>query len=510
MAMHNPLSDKLLRPHQADIRTFMISPEGRSWSYAQFVALSGQIANAMSECGVRAGDRVLMQVEKSAEALAVYAAALRTGAVLASFSTGLSNAEIQQRALELSPALIIRDGRLLPMAGKSNTVLTLDADHIGTLLDLAKSKDAAFSDARRAIDDVAVISYTSGTTGRPKGCMLTHRNLLSNAMALADAWHITAQDILLHLMPLYHTHGLLISTNAMLVRGGAMVTLDQPDTESIIRALPKVTTVMATPAQYSALLASEDLSSSAAASVRLFVSGGTPLSVHTLARFKKRTGQSILERHGMTELGVSASNPYLGIRKSGTVGFPLPDVSIRLCDLETGNVVGNGSVGLIEVRGPNVFKGYWGETELTRAAFHGEYLKTGDVGRFDPDGYLEVLGRLDDVVMCGGQFVDARGIEETINQCPDVAECAVVSVPHHEFGEVVLGVVVPGAGRAVTPSRIQASVAAKMERRDWRLQIVIAGSLPKTSTGKLQKRLLRERYRDEFAPLPGNMGHAAR
>jgi len=428
----------------------------------------------------------------------VYAAALRMGAVLACFNAKLSNAEIQQRAEELSPALLVRASRLPALAGKPDNVLTLDADHTGTLLEWAERQEGAFSDARRDINDVAVISYTSGTTGRAKGCMLTHGNLLSNAIALADAWHISERDILLHMMPLYHTHGLLISTNAMLVRGGAMVMLDQPDPSLVVGNLSKATVVMATPDHYSALLATEGFDRRAAASVRIFVSGGTPLSVATLAKFKERTGQSILERHGMTELGVSASNPYLGIRKSGTVGHALPGIAIRLCDVGTGEVVKDGSIGVIEVRGPNVFKGYWGEPGLTKAALHDGYLKTGDVGRFDPDGYLEVLGRLDDLVMCGGQFVDSRGIEEFVRQRLDVAECAVVSVPHREWGEVVLGIVVPKQGQSVSPAHIAALVIAGMEPQDWRLQVIIAESLPKTSTGKLQKRLLRENYREMF------------
>jgi malonyl-CoA/methylmalonyl-CoA synthetase len=510
MTMHNPLSDKLLRPYEEDGRTFLISPDGESWSYARFVALSGQIANAISDCGVRAGDRILMQVEKSAEALAVYAAALRAGAIVASFSTGIPNAEIQQRARELSPILMIRASHLPALADRSKAVLTLDGDHTGTLLEIARSKDIAFPDAARGYEDVAAISYTSGTTGRPKGCMLTHGNLLSNAIALADAWQITERDILLHLMPLYHTHGLLISTNAMMVRGGAMIMLDQPDLPSIVRNLPKVTVMMATPDHYSALLASDGFSRGATSSIRLFVSGGAPLSIDTLSRFRERSGQTILERHGMTELGVSASNPYEGLRKSGTVGVPLPGISVRLCDLKTGEVVRHGSVGLIEVCGPNVFQGYWGEDELTRAAFHDQYFKTGDVGRFDSDGYLEVLGRLDDVVICGGQLVDSRGIEEAINQCADVWECAVISVLHREFGEIVLGIVVPRAGQFVTASRISASVAARLGRRDWRLQIVISASLPKTSTGKIQKRLLREHYRETFASPLRNTGSATR
>ena len=452
----------------------------------------------MSRRGVCAGDRVVMQVEKSAEALAVYAAALRVGAIPACFSTTLSNVEIEQRVRELAPALMIRAGHLPAIAARSGAVLTLGADHTGSLLEAADAHDVRFSDAARSIDDVAVISYTSGTTGRPKGCMLSHGNLLSNATALADAWHITERDILLHLMPLYHTHGLLISTNAMMVRGAAMIMLDRPDTATIVRGLAKVTLVSATPDHYSALLATDEFSRDTAASVRLFVSGGTPLSVNTLARFRERAGQSILERHGMTELGVSASNPYLGVRKSGTVGLPLPGITIRLCDISNGQQVADGSVGSIEVRGPNVFRGYWGEPGLTRSAFHDGFLKTGDVGRFDPDGYLEVLGRLDDVVMCGGLFVDSRSIEEAIAASANVAECATVSVPHPEFGEVVLGIVVPVTGRTVDASRILASVAARTGQQNWRLQITTADFLPKTSTGKLQKRVLREHYRGIF------------
>ena len=478
--------------------------------FAQFVAVTGRIANVMAACGVRPGDRIVMQVEKSAEALAVYAAALRAGALLASFSTRLSNAELHRRVQELSPALIVRDSHLPAMTGILPESLTLDATHTGTLLDRANRQGIAFSDARRGTDDVAVISYTSGTTGRAKGCMLTHGNLLSNAVALGDAWRVTERDILLHMMPLYHTHGLLISTNVMLARGGAMVMLDQPDPAAIVRNLPKATIVMATPDNYSALLAREDFSDSTAASVRLFVSGGTPLSVDTLARFKQRTGRSILERHGMTELGVSASNPYLGIRKSGTVGIPMPGIAIRLCDLDTGEVVRNGAIGQIEVSGPNVFKGYWGEPSLTEAAFHDGYLKTGDIGRFDPDGYLEVLGRLDDIVMCNGQFVDARGIEEVIHQSPDVAECAVISVPHRELNEVVLAIVVANAGHSINVSQLLPSVTAKMMQGNWSLQIKVVDRLPKTSTGKLQRRLLRENHRELFTAWTGKVTHAAR
>jgi malonyl-CoA/methylmalonyl-CoA synthetase len=332
--------------------------------------------------------------------------------------------------------------------------------------------------------------------------MLSQNNLLSNAVAIADSWHITRHDTLLHLMPFYHTHGLLISTNAMLVRGAAMLLLDRPDRDTILQNLDRVTMVTAPPGYYSELAATDDLTRDMVSSVRLFVSGGAPLDGHTLDQFRLRSGQSILERHGMSELGVSVSNPYLGLRKAGTVGLPLPGISVRICDLVTGEVVASGAVGEVEVCGPNVFNGYWGDRGLTMAAFHDSWFRTGDVGRFDADGYLEILGRLDDIVMCDGQLVESRRIEQAIAACPDVAECACVSVPHQRLGEVVLGIVVPRAGRSVTSSEILQSIADRIGADAHRLRIVSADNLPKTSTGKLQKRLLRERYRGMFGHGP--------
>jgi malonyl-CoA/methylmalonyl-CoA synthetase len=497
--MANPLSDALILRRRDASRTLLVTPAGRSWCYADFVASTGRIANALRQRGIAAGDRVLVQVEKSPEALALYGACLRLGAVMAPFSTGRSAAEMAEFVDELSPRLVVRDASLeapLPQAAS----MTLNADGSGTLREAASREHASFDDVARAPDDVAIILYTSGTTGRSKGCVLSHNNLLSNARALSETWKIAGSDVLLHLMPLYHIHGLLISTNALLAASASMLFVDRFVPSQTIELMPRATIMMGTPQQYAELLASDGFGRQATTQMRLFVSGGELLSPKTMALFEERCGHRILERHAMTELGVSASNPYFGNRKCGTVGMPLPDVSLRIADHQSGVVMPPGRAGILEVKGPNVFLGYWQRPDLTAEAMRPDgYFVTGDVARFDGDGYLEILGRSDDIIICDGRQISAREIEAVIDAAPGVQESAVIGVEHAEYGQAIVGIVV--SKPAATPSEcgVLAYASARLSADFCPAKIVFADRLPKSSTGKLQKRILRETYRGLYS-----------
>lgn len=498
--MGNPLADVLIRRHRNAGRTFLTIPGGRSWSYADFVASTGRMANALQRQGIEAGDRVLVQVKKSAEALAFYGACLRLGAAMAPFSVTRSAGEMAEFMDELSPRLVVRDASVDASPSRDTASMTLNVDCTGTFIEAANDESASFDDVSRGSDDVAIILYTSGTTGRSKGCVLSHGNLLSNARALVEAWSIADTDVLLHLMPLYHIHGLLISTNAVLAAGASMVFVDGARPSQVAELLPSTTIMMGTPQHYADLLEEDALTRDAMSRVQLFISGGALLSPQTLARFEERCGHRILERHAMTELGVSASNPYRGERRCGTVGMPLPGISVRIADHESGEVVPQGHAGILEVSGPNVFLGYWRRPDLNAEAFRPDgYFITGDVGRIDPDGYLEILGRSDDIIVCQGRKISAREIEEVVDAVPGIRESAVIAVPHPEHGQAIVAVVLSGSGEALSEHDVLAYASSRLSADRCPVRIVFADRLPRNATGKLQKRILREDYRGIFA-----------
>jgi malonyl-CoA/methylmalonyl-CoA synthetase len=486
---------------------FLETPDGRVRSFADLKARSAAYARMLLAFGLRPGDRVAVQVEKSVENLFLYFGCIRAGGVYLPLNTAYTLAELdyflgdaEPRIVVVRPGLVAEVGRRAPGA----TVLALDERGEGSAASAADAAAGPFADVPRAGDDLAAILYTSGTTGRSKGAMLTHRNLASNALVLKDFWRVTADDVLLHALPIYHVHGLFTATNTLLAAGGAMLFLPKFDLDEVFRLLPRATLMMGVPTFYTRLLADPRLTREAVAHMRLFISGSAPLLAETHRAFFERTGHAILERYGMTETGMNASNPYEGERRPGTVGFPLPGVAIRITDPETGRPLPVGEIGMIEVKGPNVFKGYWKNPEKTAAEFRADgFFVTGDLGRFDERGYLSIVGRGKDLVISGGLNVYPKEVEEAIDALPGVVESAVIGVPHPDFGEAVVAVVVPEPGARIGEAEIGAALAEKLASFKRPKRVVLVPELPRNTMGKVQKNVLREAYKHLFAPAAG-------
>jgi len=378
--------------------------------------------------------------------------------------------------------------------------VTLDAGGKGTLMEAADAAPEAFETVERASDDLAALLYTSGTTGRSKGAMLTHGNLVSNALALRDAWAYTAQDVLIHALPIFHTHGLFVATNVTLFSGAAMVFLPKFDVERILELMAtRATVLMGVPTFYVRLLEDERVTPEAAARMRLFVSGSAPLLAETHREWRARTGHAILERYGMTETNMNASNPYDGDRVAGTVGLPLPGVEIVVTDPETGAELAQGEIGMIEVRGPNVFKGYWRMPEKTAAELRDTgFFITGDLGKIDERGYVHIVGRGKDLIITGGYNVYPKEIETELDAIPGVLESAVVGVPHRDFGEGVTAVIVPTGKVELEEEALLKSLEERLAKFKLPKRVVFVDELPRNTMGKVQKNLLRDRFADLY------------
>jgi malonyl-CoA/methylmalonyl-CoA synthetase len=480
------------------------TPDGQRYAWGDLDRLSGEVANALRAGGLSPGDRVAVQVQKSPQVLFLYLACLRAGAVYLPLNTGYTLAELDYFFGDAEPAVIVCDPeRASGIEGLETAaaarVLTLDAEGRGTLSDAAGRASAAFEGVARNTDDLAAILYTSGTTGRAKGAMLSHGNLASNALTLRNAWGFTAADVLLHMLPIYHTHGLFVAINATLLAGAKMIWLPRFEPGAVIGALPQATVTMGVPTYYVRLLAREDFTAAVTAKMRLFTSGSAPLLEETFHAFEARTGQRILERYGMTETGMNTSNPLHGERRAGTVGPALPGVEVRVAD-EAGRVLGAGETGILEVCGPNVFKGYWRLPEKTREEFRADgFFITGDIARIDADGYVTIVGRAKDLIISGGLNVYPKEIESVIDALDGVAESAVIGVPHPDFGEGVLAVVRrrDGAG-ALDAEAIIAAARSQLAAFKAPKRVVFVDELPRNSMGKVQKNLLRDAYRDAF------------
>jgi len=486
---------------------FLETPDGRVWSFRDLLDRSAAYARMLLAFGLRPGDRVAVQVEKSAENLFLYFGCIRAGGVYLPLNTAYTLAELDYFLADAEPKVVVVRPGLVEEVGKRAphaVILALDGEGRGSAADAADAAAGPFEDVPRSGDDLAAILYTSGTTGRSKGAMLTHRNLASNALVLKDYWRVTADDVLLHALPIYHVHGLFTATNTLLAAGGAMLFLPKFDLDEVFRLLPRATVMMGVPTFYTRLLADPRLTREAVAHMRLFVSGSAPLLAETHRAFQERTGHAILERYGMTETGMNASNPYEGERRPGTVGFPLPGVQIRITDPETGRPLPVGEIGMIEVKGPNVFKGYWKNPEKTAAEFRPDgFFVTGDLGRFDERGYLSIVGRGKDLVISGGLNVYPKEVEDAIDALPGVVESAVIGVPHPDFGEAVVAVVVAEPGARIGEAEIQAALAEKLAAFKRPKRVVLVPELPRNTMGKVQKNVLRERYRDLFTPPAG-------
>ncbi|MEM8823732.1 MAG: malonyl-CoA synthase [Pseudomonadota bacterium] len=502
--MTNPLFDSLFGRHSGRTDTFLHLPDGREQSYADFLAQSARLAHALTSAGLEPGDRLAAQLAKSPEALALYAACVRTGVIFLPLNTAYTDNELAYFIEDSGARLVVCDpvrvaGIAPPAAKCEATLLTLSGTGTGTLMDSAAEQPDHYDPIPRAPDDLAAFLYTSGTTGRSKGAMLTQNNLLSNARTLTDLWHFTADDVLLHALPIFHTHGLFVATNITLLAGGSMIFLPSFDLDTVLAQLPRATSMMGVPTFYTRLLDDDRFDRDLGAHMRLFVSGSAPLLADTNERFETRTGHRILERYGMTETNMSTSNPYDGDRRPGTVGLPLPDVDLKITDPATGTPVAQGEVGQIEVRGPNVFKGYWQMPEKTAEELRPDgFFITGDLGTMDADGYVTIVGRGKDLIISGGYNIYPKEIELVLDDQPGVLESAVIGVPHQDFGETPVGVLVAEPGVALDLDTIESAMRAGLAgfKRPRHLEVVDA--LPRNSMGKVQKNVLRDRYKDLF------------
>ncbi len=500
--MPNTLYDGLFAQHRQSGRDFLYLQNGETLTHQAFATAAARYANALAAIGIRKGDRVAVQAAKSPEVLVLYAACVMTGAILLPLNTAYTPDEFAYFIGDAEPELLVCDGEdepALAEIARSNdaTLRTLNADGSGSLADSAADQPERFEPVDCKGSDLAAILYTSGTTGRSKGAMLSHDNLLSNARALTELWRFTADDVLIHALPIFHTHGLFVAVNISLASGAAMRFLPRFDLDAVVAAMPQATAMMGVPTFYTRLLGDPRLDKALTANMRLFVSGSAPLLAETHRDFEARTGHRILERYGMTETNMNTSNPYDGARVPGTVGLPLPGVDLRIADPETGDMLPPGDVGIIEVRGPNVFPGYWRMPEKTAEELRPDgFFITGDLGRFDTDGYLHIVGRQKDLIISGGFNIYPKEIESLLDALPGVRESAVIGVPHPDFGEAVVAIVVPDAGASPDTGSLAAGLGKGLARFKQPKRIVFVDDLPRNTMGKVQKNVLRDRYAD--------------
>ncbi|WP_425106295.1 malonate--CoA ligase [Ancylobacter sp.] len=499
--MTNHLIDRLRAGGTDPSRVFAETADGAILTYAELDRRTAQYANALVAMGLAPGDRVALQAEKSLEAVFVYLATVRAGGVFLPLNTAYTPPEVDYFLGDAEPAIFICDPTaeavLAPLARARGVaqVVTMDAGGQGTLRAAAEACRTTFENVPRGPDDLAALLYTSGTTGRSKGAMLTHENLASNAQALAEAWHFTPDDVLIHALPIFHTHGLFVAINVTLAAGSSMIFLPKFDPARILALMGRASVLMGVPTFYVRLLKSPELTPEAAAGMRLFISGSAPLLAETHREWRARTGHAILERYGMTETGMNTSNPYEGERIAGTVGFPLPGVELRVVSPESGEVLGTGEIGMIELRGPNIFKGYWRMPEKTAAEFHDGWFVTGDLGLVGPDGYVQIVGRGKDLVISGGYNVYPKEVETEIDALPGVIESAVIGVPHPDFGEGVTAVVIARPDAALDEQAVVEALEGRLARYKLPKRVIFPDDLPRNTMGKVQKNLLREQYK---------------
>lgn len=495
------LFDGLDDPSRLAIET----QDGAHISYGDLIARAGQMANVLVARGVKPGDRVAVQVEKSVTNIVLYLATVRAGAVYLPLNTAYTLNELDYFVGDAEPSLVVCDPAkaegLAPIAAKVKAkVETLGPDGKGSLTDAADKASSEFTTVPRENDDLAAILYTSGTTGRSKGAMLSHDNLASNSLSLVGYWRFTDKDVLIHALPIYHTHGLFVATNVTLFARASMIFLPKLDPDLIIKLMARATVLMGVPTFYTRLLQNPALSRETTQHMRLFISGSAPLLAETHREWSARTGHAVLERYGMTETNMNTSNPYDGERVPGAVGFPLPGVSVRVTEPETGKELPRDEIGMIEVKGPNVFKGYWRMPEKTKSEFRPDgFFITGDLGKIDDKGYVHILGRGKDLVISGGFNVYPKEIESEIDAMPGVIESAVIGVPHADFGEGVTAVLVCNKSADVTEAAVLKALDGRLAKFKMPKRVFVVDELPRNSMGKVQKNVLRDTYKDIYA-----------
>ena len=487
-------------------RVLLDDGEGRTWSYAEAEAEAARLAQALADRGAGRGDRVATQVDKSPRALFLYLACLRAGLVFLPMNTAYRPDEVDFLVGNAEPAVVVcrpgDEATIGEIARRHGVgaVLTLGADGAGSLADAAAAVEGdGLAPVPRAADDLAAMLYTSGTTGKPKGAMLTHGNLSSNGLDLQQTWRFTADDVLLHALPIFHAHGLFVALHCVLLAGASMIWRPGFKREEVIRLLPRATTFMGVPTFYTRLLDGDDFTAEVCANMRLFTAGSAPLLAETHERFSEITGHAILERYGMTETGMLTGNPYDGERRPGSVGFPFPQVEVRVAD-EQDRPWSTDEIGGIQVRGPNVMKGYWRLPEKTAEEFTADgWFRTGDIGRIDARGYLFIVGRAKDLVISGGYNVYPKEIESVIDDMDGVVESAVVGVPHPDFGEGVVAVVVGEATAAPDEAAVIAHCKDHLANYKTPKRVFFVPELPRNTMGKVQKAALRETHTALFA-----------
>ena len=511
---HKNLFAALRAAFPADLTaTAVETDEGLRYSWQDLDRATAMMANLLQSLDLPQGSRVAVQVEKSVEALMLYLATLRAGHVFLPLNTAYQSAEIEYFIGNAEPAVVVCSGAhfgwVSKIAFKAGTqhVFTLNDDRTGSLLERAAHHSDQHQTVARQADDLAAILYTSGTTGRSKGAMLTHGNMLSNALTLKDYWGWKKGDVLIHALPIFHVHGLFVAIHGALINGSRMIWMAKFDPKRVIARMKEATVFMGVPTLYVRMLAEPSLDKAAVKNMRLFIAGSAPLLIETFTEWQERTGHTILERYGMSETAMLTSNPYAADkryanqteRRGGTVGFPLPGVRLRVRG-DDGQDMPVGEIGGIQVQGPNVFKGYWRMPEKTAEEFTADgYFKTGDVGKVDERGYVTIVGRSKDLIISGGYNVYPAEIEGYINEMKAVAESAVVGVTHPDFGEVGVAVVIAKPGAVVQPENVLAELKAKLANFKIPKRCFVVAELPRNTMGKVQKNLLREHYKALFS-----------
>jgi malonyl-CoA/methylmalonyl-CoA synthetase len=481
--MTNVLFDTVLGRSADPGKLCMEVPDGGQVTYAALKAQTGRVANALVRLGVKPGDRVVAQVDKSPDVIALYLGTLRAGAVFLPLNTAYTPAEVRYFLEDARPSLFVcAPGSPVEAAGLAGELgiaqVTLAADGSGSFATAMRAAAPDFETVPRGGDDLAAMLYTSGTTGRAKGAMLSHTNLASNSLTLVEAWRFTANDVLLHALPIFHTHGLFVATHVALIAGAPMLFLPRFDLDQVMALLPRATAMMGVPTFYTRLLERDDFNRDLVSHMRVFISGSAPL---------------------LAETPMNTSNPYDGDRRAGTVGFPLPGIEVRVADPETGAVLAQGEIGVIEVRGPNIFRGYWQMPEKTAAEFRKDgFFITGDLGKVDEDGYFHIVGRGKDLIISGGFNVYPKEVETEIDGIQGVVESAVIGLPHPDFGEGVAAVVVTKPDAALTEKTILSQIAPGLARFKQPKRVFFVEALPRNAMGKVQKNELRTRYAETF------------
>jgi len=478
-------------------KCFVTRPGAPDLSYGDLFAGAERIAAALVAAGLRPGDRVAAQVAKSIEAVQLYLGTVLAGGIFLPLNTAYTGAELGYFFGNATPRIVVCDpARKAEIAPLSDAkLLTLAGDGTGTLMDAAITHQG-FTAVSRGPDDLAAILYTSGTTGRSKGAMLSHANLASNSETLKQVWGFTADDVLIHALPIFHTHGLFVATNVALLAGASVHFLSGFDADAILAAMPRATALMGVPTFYTRLSEHPGLTRETAANMRIFISGSAPMLVDTHEKWQQITGHTVVERYGMTETNMNTSNP-LDDPRPGTVGLPLPGVDLRV--VANGAPVDPGEIGVIEVRGPNVFQGYWQMPEKTAEELRADgWFITGDQGFQDKDGYVTIVGREKDMVISGGFNIYPKEVESVIDDIDGIRESAVVGVPHPDFGEAVVAVIVCD-NAAVNEVDVTAALSEQLARFKQPKQMVFLSELPRNTMGKVQKKALRETYQALFS-----------